>query len=137
MFEILLVEDEPAGVFLVEHALHQFANPCLLRTAADGEAALKVLLGREVQIRPDLILLDINLPRINGLELLQRIKADERTRRIPVIVMSSSQTEKDIDAAYRAGANGYVQKPQTWDKLLQVFGAIESFWLELAELPPR
>jgi CheY-like chemotaxis protein len=138
--EILLVEDNPGDVRLTVEALKEgrFAN--LINVAADGFEAMEFL-RREGKYanapRPDLILLDLNLPKKNGREVLAEIKADSDLKRIPVVVLTSSQAEKDIVATYNLHANCYITKPVDFEQFISVVRSIEDFWFAVVKLPPR
>jgi CheY-like chemotaxis protein len=136
--EILLVEDNPGDARLTREALKEGRLPVHLNVAADGESALAFLhrQGPYAQApRPDLILLDLNLPRKGGHEVLAEIKADERLRRIPVVMLTSSQAEQDIRASYDLHANCYITKPVELDQFIRVVRSIEDFWLSVVKLP--
>lgn len=134
---ILLVEDNPADIFLLKEALQNSGLRFELITATDGEKALRILFDEAAHApSPDLILLDLNLPKVNGHMVLRRIKSDPRTETIPVIVMSSSGAASDITLAYSEHANCYIRKPANLDELFQTVMAIKSFWLDLVQLPP-
>lgn len=136
--EILLAEDNPGDVRLTREALHSNKIRNRLHVAADGVAAL-AFLRREGEYagapRPDLILLDLNMPRKNGLEVLGEIKADPDLRRIPVVVLTTSSAEQDILASYDEHANCYIVKPVDLDRFVEVLQRIEGFWLEIVKLP--
>jgi len=136
--EILLVEDSPGDVKLTVEALRDADVPNNLHVARDGEEAM-AFLRREDKFtdvpRPDLILLDLNMPRMDGREVLAAIKADKELRRIPVIILTTSQSEDDIAEAYNLAANCYVAKPVDLDEFLDVVRAIDDFWLTLVRLP--
>ena len=138
--EILLVEDNPGDVRLTKEALKEgrFAN--LINVAVDGFEAM-AFLRREGKYanasRPDLILLDLNLPKKNGREVLAEIKADSDLKRIPVVVLTSSQAEKDIVATYNLHANCYITKPVDFEQFICVVRSIEDFWFAVVKLPPR
>ena len=137
-WNILLVEDNPADIRLTQEALKELQVQHRLQVAEDGIAALKYLTAvfeDHLGSRPDIILLDLNLPRMNGLEVLAVIKASEQMKTIPVIVMSSSAAHEDIARAYRLNANCYTQKPMDIDQFFKVMKNIRSFWLETALLP--
>jgi CheY-like chemotaxis protein len=137
-WEILLVEDNPADIRLTQEAFKELSIRHRLQVAEDGGAALSYLEGLTEQPAgrlPDLILLDINLPIMNGLEVLAVIKSNDRTRSIPVIIMSSSSAESDIATAYRLNANCYTRKPLEIDGFFAVMESIRRFWLETALLP--
>lgn len=138
--EILLVEDNPADVRLTVEALKDAKVRNRLITVPDGVEALACL-RREGQYadcrRPDLILLDLNLPRKSGLEVLREIKADEDLRRIPVVVLTTSQAEQDIVRSYDLHANCYICKPVDLDQFMGVVQTVEDFWLTIVRLPPE
>jgi two-component system, chemotaxis family, response regulator Rcp1 len=137
LHRILLVEDNPADVFLLREALHNSGVRFELMTATDGEKALRMLFDEADQTpSPDLILLDLNLPKVNGHMLLRRIKSDPRTETIPAIVMSSSGAASDVTLAYSEHANCYIRKPANLDELFHTVMAIKSFWLDVVQLPP-
>lgn len=133
---ILLVEDNPmdADLTLRAFARRKLANPVLL--ARDGEEALDFLARWDAgEVPPLLILLDLKLPRIDGLEVLRRYKAHARWRVIPVVVLTSSGDDADVRAAYELGVNSYIVKPVNFDKFLEVAGHIELYWCAL-NAPP-
>ena len=136
--EILLVEDNPGDVRLTREALHDAKVRNNMMVASDGVEALAYL-RQEGQYagttRPDLILLDLNLPRINGFEVLDAIKEDGDLKRIPVIILTTSQAEQDIIRSYDLYANAYVTKPVDLEQFIRVIKAIEGFWLEIVKLP--
>jgi len=138
--EILLVEDNPGDVRLTIEALKDAKVRNRITVAGDGEAALACL-RRQGQYadapRPDLILLDLNLPRIDGREVLRQIKADECLRSIPVVILTTSQAEQDIVKTYDLHANCYITKPVDLDRFIEVVRAIESFWFTIVKLPPN
>jgi len=138
--EILLVEDNPGDVRLVHEALRSVDAPWRITVARDGDEALDLLTGRARKdggYRPDLILLDLNLPRRDGRELLGSIKADPALKRIPVVVMTSSSAQQDILNAYDLQVNSYIVKDIGLDKFIDAIRAVGRFWLNLATLPPR
>ena len=136
--EILLVEDSPADVRLTIEALRDAKVRNNLHVAADGEEAL-AFLRREGQhadaIRPDLILLDLNLPKKDGREVLEEVKADPQLRRIPVVILTTSEAEQDILRSYDLHANCYITKPVDLDQFITVVRTIEDFWLTIVKLP--
>jgi two-component system, chemotaxis family, response regulator Rcp1 len=132
--EILLVEDNPADVRLTMEALKDARVRNRLCVASDGVEALRMLRDPAVDGRPDLILLDLNLPRKDGREVLEEIKGDEHLRHIPVVILTTSQAEQDILQSYRLSANAYVTKPVDLDQFLRVVRSIEHFWLEVVKL---
>jgi chemotaxis family two-component system response regulator Rcp1 len=136
--EILLVEDSQGDVRLVQEALQEAKVRNSMNVVGDGVEALAYLhkQGRYARVpRPGLILLDLNLPRKNGFEVLQEIKGDETLKHIPVVVLTTSQSEQDIVKSYDLNANAYVTKPVDLIQFLSVVKAIEGFWLEIVWLP--
>ncbi|MFT5467561.1 MAG: chemotaxis family two-component system response regulator Rcp1 [Verrucomicrobiales bacterium] len=136
--EILLVEDSAADIRLTKEALKEGKMQNHLNIARDGEETLRFLRreGEHANApRPDLILLDLNLPKKDGREVLQEIKVDADLKRIPVVVMTTSQAEEDILKAYNLNANCYITKPVDLDKFISVVQSIEDFWLTVVRLP--
>ena len=138
--EILLVEDNPGDVRLTQEALKDGKVVNNLHVARDGVEAM-AFLRREGQyataVQPDLILLDLNLPRKNGQEILAEIKADARLKRIPVVVLTTSTDEKDVLEAYDLRANSYITKPVDLDQFISIVESISDFWLAIVRLPPK
>ena len=136
--EILLVEDNPGDVVLTKEAFADAKIHNNINVAADGEEALKYL-RKEGEFAnatvPDIILLDINLPKKDGREVLAEIKVDEVLRRIPVVVLTSSKAEQDVVDVYDLHANSYLVKPVNLEKFIDVVSAIESFWFSVVVLP--
>jgi two-component system, response regulator len=141
--KILLVEDNPDDVDLTIRALQKNKIANQLVIAHDGVAALDYLFGtgeyagRDLSDTPQVILLDLKLPKLSGLEVLQRLRGDERTRRLPVVVLTSSVEEQDIIASYNFGANSYVRKPVDFLAFTEAVRQLGLYWLLLNELPPR
>jgi two-component system, chemotaxis family, response regulator Rcp1 len=138
--EILLVEDNPGDVRLTVEALNEGKVRNHMCTVADGEEALKYLRRQPPYtkaVRPDLVLLDLNLPKKTGQEVLAEIKDDPDLKRIPVVILTVSQAEQDILRTYNLHANCYITKPVDLDQFLSVVKAIEGFWLTVVMLPPR
>lgn len=136
--EILLVEDSPSDVRLTQEALRDSKLHINLNVAEDGEEALDYLYRRgrfEGVVRPDLILLDLNLPRLDGREVLAKIKEDGSLRKIPVVVLTTSESPDDVESVYDLHANCYVRKPLDLDQFIKVVRSIESFWLTIVKLP--
>ena len=136
--DILLVEDSPTDVFLAREALEQAKVLNTLHVVSDGVEAMDYLHRRGPYagaVRPDLVLLDLNLPRKDGREVLAEIKADAGLKRIPVVVLTTSKAEEDILRAYGLHANCYVAKPVDFDRFAEVVKAIESFWFTIVSLP--
>ena len=136
--EILLVEDNPGDVRLTKEALHEGKVYSNLHSVRDGVEALEFLRREGAHRnapRPDIILLDLNLPKKDGREVLAAIKSDERLMQIPVVVLTTSSAEEDVYRSYKLHANCYVTKPVDLDKFLQVVKSIDSFWLTVVTLP--
>lgn len=139
-FKILLVEDNPGDVELTQAALAEINVPIDLSVATDGMVALELLSNGTTwgdSGRPDLILLDINLPRKSGLEVLEAIKSSPALHDIPVLMLSCSGAEGDISKSYDLYANCYVKKPDNLDGFDKIFAAIGGFWMGVVELPPK
>jgi len=138
--EIMLVEDNPGDVRLIVEALKENKLRNSLDVVEDGVEAL-AFLRREGKYadapRPDLILLDLNLPKKDGREVLAEIKADENLRRIPVVILTTSKAEEDILKAYDLNANCYITKPIGLDQFVKVVKSIKEFWLTIVKLPPE
>ncbi len=136
--QILLVEDNPGDVFLTVNSLRDSKVRNEIRVAEDGAKALAFLRrqGEFAEVpRPDLILLDLNLPQVSGHEVLAAIKADPELKRIPVVILSSSQCEEDILKSYDRYANCFITKPVDLDQFMKVVQTIEGFWLTVVKLP--
>jgi CheY-like chemotaxis protein len=142
MHTILLVEDNPADILITQRALRDSAFAVDLIVLRDGQEAVDYLLrsgphaGDPDWRSPDLILLDLNLPRLGGQEVLKRIRAQEALATVPVIVLTTSRRQEDVQAVYAAGANTYIEKPQDFARFVQVLQTIQRYWLEMALLPP-
>jgi len=137
--EILLVEDNPGDIRLTLEALRHGSVRNKLRVVTDGVEAMSYLHseGQYAQApRPDLILLDLNLPKKDGREVLAEIKQDERLKSIPIVILTTSQAEDDIINSYNLHANCYVTKPVDLSQFMKVVRAIEDFWFSIVELPP-
>lgn len=136
--EILMVEDNPGDVRLTQEALRDGKVRNVIHSVSDGVAALEFL-RREGQYtnapRPDVILLDLNLPRKDGREVLADIKADPNLLSIPVVILTSSAAEDDIAQSYSLHANAYVTKPVGLEEFIKIIKSIEGFWLEIVKLP--
>lgn len=140
-FDILLVEDEESDANLVRAALKENRVYCNLHHVLDGVDALAFLrrqgeAGRDA-VRPDLILLDLNMPRMNGREFLEVIKADNELKTIPVVVLTTSDVERDVVASYKLGAAGYVTKPVDMDQFIDAIRQLDNYWFVLARLPKK
>jgi CheY-like chemotaxis protein len=137
---VLLVEDDPGDVLMTQEAFehHRIRNPLYIVT--DGAAALRFL-RREGEYtgatKPGLILLDLNLPLINGREVLAEIKSDEQLRRIPVVVLTTSQAEEDIVRSYNLHANAYITKPVDFSRFMEIIRQIDNFFIAVVRLPTR
>jgi two-component system, chemotaxis family, response regulator Rcp1 len=138
--EILLVEDNPGDVRLTKEALKEGKVYSNLHTVKDGVEAMEFLRreGKYKDVpRPDIILLDLNLPRKDGREVLEEIKSDELLKRIPVVVLTTSKAEEDVLRTYNLHANCYVTKPVDLEKFMVVVKSIDVFWLTVVTLPPN
>jgi CheY-like chemotaxis protein len=139
---ILLVEDNPDDEFLTVRALRRGGLSQDVVVAHDGVEALDYLFGtgayagRDVGALPQVVMLDLKLPRLDGLEVLRRIRADERTRLLPVVILTSSDEERDRLHGYRHGANSYVRKPVDYDQFAEAIRQLGVYWLLLNEPPP-
>ena len=139
---ILLVEDNPDDVELTRRAFRKNNIANNLVVTRDGVEALNYLFcrgdygDRDIRETPRLILLDLKLPRLDGLQVLERLRADERTRIIPVVILTSSKEEQDLVSGYRCGANSYVRKPVDFNRFVEAVRHIGLYWLIINELPP-
>ena len=137
--DILLVEDNPGDARLAKEALNESKIKNRLHFVGDGEEATDFLFRKgkyEDAPRPDLILLDLNLPKKDGRELLSEIKNDPHLKRIPVVILTTSKAEEDIIKTYNLHANCYITKPLDLDQFIKVVRSIEEFWLTIVKLPP-
>ncbi len=140
--EILLVEDNPADVELTMHALRQNKLANRILVVRDGEEALDYVFcrgahtGRTLDRPPRLILLDLKLPKVNGLEVLREIKSDPRTKAIPVVILTASKEERDLMDSYQGGVNSYIQKPVDFDEFRATIKQLGLYWLLVNEPPP-
>ncbi len=141
--EILLVEDNPDDEALTLRALKKSNILNKVTVARDGVEAVDYLhgtgkySGRDASIQPQLVLLDLNLPLLSGLEVLARMRADERTKMTPVVILTSSKEEEDMVASYSLGANSYVRKPVDFGEFAKAVNSLGLYWLLLNEMPPR
>jgi len=138
--EILLVEDNPADVRLMVETLKEEKICNNLNVVTDGDEALKYLRKQgkySAAIQPDLILLDLNLPKIDGREVLKEIKTDDRLKTIPVVILTVSKAEEDILKSYKLHANCYITKPVDLVQFAKVAKSIQDFWLTIVKLPPK
>jgi CheY-like chemotaxis protein len=140
--EILLVEDNPSDAELTLHALRKNKLANRIHLARDGEEALEFLFcrgpyaDRQFDSAPHLVLLDLKLPKVGGLEVLQKVKADARTRSIPIIVLTSSNEERDLVQSYKLGVNSYIQKPVNFADFQDVVRQLGMYWLLVNSKPP-
>ncbi|HEX5478645.1 MAG TPA: response regulator [Dehalococcoidia bacterium] len=135
--KILLVEDNPDDVLITQRALAKSRVANELHVVRDGQEALEFLFapGDDAVTRPDLILLDLNLPRVNGIEVLEQIRQSEDLAVIPVIMLTASDREEDIARSYRLGSNTYIQKPVEFAKFLHALEVLGQYWIVIAKLP--
>lgn len=140
---ILLVEDNPDDVDLTIRALNKNKILNEVVVASDGAEALDYLFGtgiyagRDMSIIPELILLDLKLPKIDGMEVLKRIRSDERTELLPVVILTSSREEQDVINGYKLGANSYIRKPVDFDQFIEAVKQLGLYWLVINEPPPK
>jgi CheY-like chemotaxis protein len=138
--EVLLVEDDPGDVLMTQEAFEEHKVRNRLTVVSDGAEALSYLRGEgryAGAVRPDLILLDLNLPRRDGREVLEEIKNDDELCRIPVVVLTTSSADEDIMRSYQLHANAYVTKPVDFDRFISVIRQIDVFFVSVVKLPPR
>jgi two-component system response regulator len=140
--EILLVEDNPQDLELALRALRKGNVTNRIHVARDGAEALEFIFcegqfaGRKMDDKPKVILLDLKLPKVDGLEVLRRVKSDERCKSIPVVVLTSSRENSDVEASYRLGANSYIVKPVNFDRFVTAVQELGMYWL-LINQPPQ
>jgi CheY-like chemotaxis protein len=137
---ILVVEDNPDDLELAQIALRESGYDNEALVARDGQEAIDLLFDparEEGAAYPGVILLDLKLPRLNGFEVLKRLRQEDRTRHLPVVIMSSSREERDLDESYRLGANSYIQKSLDFSKFLEAVQLVGRYWLDLNVLPER
>ena len=138
---VLLIDDDPADQFLVQEAMKVANFDHNLRQVSDGDEALDYLFGRGRNAdrlkapRPDLILLDLNMPRFDGRQVARTLKTHPFLKNIPIVVLTSSSREEDVDELYEMGVNSYMQKPANFDEFTAALRALASYWLERASLP--
>ncbi|MDS0476839.1 response regulator [Natrinema sp. 1APR25-10V2] len=133
--EILLVEDNPGDVRLVHEAFRDADFDATIHTAIDGVEAIDFLMD-EASPFPDFVLLDLNLPRKDGLEVLQEIRGDAKLQRLPVLVLTSSTAREDMAVCYEEQANAYLTKPTSPEEFIELVRSVEEFWIERVRLPP-
>ena len=140
VIDVLLVEDDPGDVLMTREAFEDNKVANRLAVVSDGESALAYLRkeGEHADARtPDLVLLDLNLPRVDGREVLEAMKNDEALRSIPVVVLTTSEAEEDVVRSYALHANAYVTKPVDFDRFIEVVRQIDEFFVEVVRLPQR
>ncbi len=138
--EVLLVEDNPEDVILVEEALREGKVAVNLSVVEDGVEAMQFLRGQgsfAPAKKVDLVILDLNLPKENGHEVLKKIKTDPDLKQLPVVVLTTSQAEKDVAASYGLGASCFITKPFGFYQFMEAVKSIEKFWFNLVTLPPK
>ena len=138
--EVLLVEDDPGDVLMTQEAFAEHKVRNRLAVVSDGEEAIAFLRkeGKYADaVRPDLVLLDLNLPRRDGRQVLEEIKSDQSLRQIPVVVLTTSQADEDILRSYALHANAYVTKPVDFEQFIAVVRQIDQFFVSVVKLPPR
>ena len=133
---IMLVEDDPDHELLTIRALKKSNVANDVRVARDGEEAIDMLFGPNA-IKPQVILLDLKLPKVEGLEVLRRIRASDVTRMLPVVVLTSSDEERDVIASYQIGVNSYIRKPVNFNDFAEATRQLGLYWLVLNECPPQ
>ena len=140
---VLLAEDDPEDIYLIGEALEEVAIPNQLKIVQNGEELLDYLYQRgdfsdpSESPRPGLVLLDLNMPRLDGREALSQIKADSDLRRIPIVVLTTSKAQEDILNTYNLGISGYISKPVSFSGLLEVIKSLGTYWLQTVQLPPE
>jgi CheY-like chemotaxis protein len=140
LISVLLVEDDPGDVLLIREAFSEQKVGNILSVVSDGVQAIEYVRGEGEfarRERPDLILLDLNLPRKSGTEVLAEIKADPQLATIPVIVLTTSEAEEDVLRSYQAHANAYITKPVDFDRFRQIVHKIDDFFIGIVKLPPH
>jgi chemotaxis family two-component system response regulator Rcp1 len=138
--DVLIVDDNPADVALIREALTGSKHGCQIKSVGDGVEAMAFLNRRDKfanSIRPDLVILDLNLPKKDGLAVLAAMKAAPNLRRIPVVIFSTSELRKDVVRSYEVGANCYVRKPGNLKEFFSAVKSMEEFWFGFAVLPPQ
>lgn len=139
-FDILLVEDEPADANLIKMALKEGKINYRLHHVLDGVEALHFLHEHQLNsnsTQADLIILDLNMPRMNGKEFLKSIKSDKQLNSIPVVVLTTSDVERDVVASYKLGASGFITKPIDMDQFIKAIGQLQDYWFNLNRLPKK
>lgn len=140
LIEILLVEDNPADIRLYEEALKESNVLSNLNKVKDGQEALDFIFKKnsfQDVVTPDIIVLDLNLPKVNGKDVLKVIKNDPVVKKIPVVILTSSKSEEDISRSYELHANSYITKPLDFNQFIKIIEQINQFWLSTVDLPPK
>lgn len=137
MINIMMVDDDEDDRLMFEEAMEETRLLCTLQTAIDGQDMINQLKLATKDDLPDLILLDLNMPRMDGREALEEIKKDEELRAIPIVILTTSNAEEDIIKSYNSGANSYIPKPVTFDGLREKIIALTAYWFDVVELPTR
>jgi two-component system, response regulator len=138
---ILLVEDNPDDELLTLDVLHESRLDCSIAVTRDGEEALDYLFGagawagRDTRVQPGLVLLDLKLPKLSGFDVLTRIRADQRTEIVPVVLLTTSSQDEDMVRGYKCGANSFVRKPVQFDKFSEALRQLGQYWLQVNEMP--
>lgn len=132
---VLLVEDNPGDIELAKIAFEDAKMINELRVISDGQQALDFFEANPDW--PDIVLLDINLPKVNGIEILKHLRSHEETRALPVCILTSSGSDQDIIASYQHNTNAYIQKPVDFNKFIETIKSFEEFWLSVVKLPPK
>ena len=135
--QILLVEDNPDDVAITKRAFEKGEVVSRLIVARDGQEVVDLLCGGDGSAaRPDLVLLDINLPKVNGLDVLAKVRATAAVSAVPIVMLTASGRREDIDRSYQLGANSYIQKPIVFERLTHALEVVRQYWFEVATLPP-
>lgn len=134
---ILLVEDNPDDVSITTRAFQKGGAVSRLIVARDGQEVVDLLCGEDGSAaRPDLVLLDINLPKVNGLDVLAKVRSTVAVSTVPIVMLTASGRREDIDRSYQLGANSYIQKPIVFERLTRTLEVVRQYWFEVATLPP-
>ena len=137
MINIMMVDDDEDDRLMFKEAIEETHLLCNLQTAVDGQDMIDQLNAATADNLPALILLDLNMPRMDGREALEQIKGNERLRSIPIVVLTTSRAEEDILRSYNSGANSYIPKPVTFEGLREKIIALTDYWFDVVELPAR
>lgn len=135
MFEILLVEDNTGDVRLTTEAFSEINAKVHIHHVGDGAKALEYLREMKDKTLPDLILLDLNLPKIDGREVLKQVKSNDKIKHVPLLILTTSQASTDIQQCYQLGANAYINKPVDFNEFLATIRVIDEFWIRRAKMP--